>query len=99
MKNPEVIGKIVEEIKQSNGKTVQVSGYTDRLGSFKYNQNLSVARTNTVTQLLTQQGIDANQIQFEAKNKTDAYQQCSGVNRKIQLIECLAPNRRVNISW
>ncbi|MEG0488511.1 MAG: OmpA family protein [Acinetobacter sp.] len=99
VKNPEVIGKIVEEIKQSNGKTVQVYGYTDRLGSFKYNQNLSVARTNTVTQLLTQQGIDANQIQFEAKNKTDAYQQCAGVNRKIQLIECLAPNRRVNISW
>lgn len=99
VKNPEVVRQIADEIKQSNGKTVQVYGYTDRLGSFKYNQNLSQARTNTVTQLLVQQGVNVEQIQFEAKNKTDAYQQCSGVNRKIQLIECLAPNRRVNISW
>ncbi|AVF45039.1 hypothetical protein AL533_11910 [Acinetobacter nosocomialis] len=37
-------------------------------------------------------------IQIQANSQTDLYKQCSGKNNS-QLIECLAPNRRVNISW
>ena len=100
VKNPEVINRIAEKFKQADGnKKMSVVGYTDRLGSFHYNQNLSVARANTVAQLLVQQGVNASQIQYEAKNKTDEYQQCAGAKKKIQLVECLAPNRRVNITW
>lgn len=100
IKNPEYLTAIAEKIKQGNvSQTIHLTGYTDRLGSVNYNQNLSAARANTVAKILVEQGIDANQIQIEAKSETNAYQQCSGENRKIRLVECLAPNRRVNITW
>ena len=95
-----MISKIADQIKQTDGNSkIFVAGYTDRLGSFPYNQRLSAARANTVVDLLKQQGIPADQIQFSAENKTDVYQKCNGMNKKIQLVECLAPNRRVNITW
>lgn len=99
IKNPEVINHIAQQIKQDGEKKIAVAGYTDRLGSFQHNQRLSTERANTVIELLTQQGVSTQQIEFSAQNKTDAYQKCSGMNQKIQLVECLAPNRRVNITW
>jgi outer membrane protein OmpA-like peptidoglycan-associated protein len=99
VKNAEVISQIADQIKQSDGKAVFVAGYTDRLGSFQYNQRLSSQRANTVVELLKQQGVRGEQIQYSAENKTDVYQKCTGMNKKIQLVECLAPNRRVNITW
>ncbi len=36
--------------------------------------------------------------QIQANSQTDIYKQCSS-NNSSQLIQCLAPNRRVNISW
>ena len=99
IKNPSMISEIATKIKQSQTEAVHVTGYTDRLGSYSYNQNLSASRANSIAQLLVEQGVSADRIQFKAKNRTDSYQQCSGENKKIQLVECLAPNRRVNITW
>ncbi|GEM_PF-138977 len=93
------VQEIAEQIKKSQTTTpVIVSGFTDRLGKFSYNQELSSQRANTVAKLLVQQGIDPTRIQIQANSQTDLYKQCSGKNNS-QLIECLAPNRRVNISW
>ena len=93
------VQEIAEQIKKSQTTTpVIVSGFTDRLGKFSYNQELSSQRANTVAKLLVQQGIDPTRIQVQANSQTDLYKQCSGKNNS-QLIECLAPNRRVNISW
>lgn len=93
------ITKIAEQIKKSQTTNpIVVSGFTDRLGKFSYNQQLSSQRSNTVAKLLVQQGIESSRIQIQANNQTDLYKQCSGKNSS-QLIECLAPNRRVNIIW
>ena len=93
------VEEIAEKIKKSQTTTpVIVSGFTDPLGKFSYNQELSSQRANTVAKLLVQQGIDPTRIQIQANSQTDLYKQCSGKNSS-QLIECLAPNRRVNISW
>ncbi|WP_077164773.1 trimeric autotransporter adhesin Ata [Acinetobacter genomosp. 33YU] len=64
----------------------------------KANAELSSKRANTVAKLLVKQGIDPNRIQIQANSQTDLYQQCSSGHNS-QLIQCLAPNRRVNISW
>lgn len=91
--------KIAEQIKQNSSmKPIIVSGFADPLGKFSYNHQLSSQRANTVAKLLVQQGIDPNRIQIQANSQTDLYQQCSG-NNNAKLIQCLAPNRRVNISW
>ncbi|CAI3106741.1 Outer membrane protein A [Acinetobacter calcoaceticus] len=93
------ITKIAEQIKKSQTTTpIIVSGFTDPLGKFSYNQQLSSQRANTVATLLVQQGIEASRIQIQANSQTDLYKQCRG-NNSSQLIQCLAPNRRVNINW
>ncbi|EOE0003742.1 OmpA family protein, partial [Acinetobacter baumannii] len=53
--------KIAEQIKKSPTTTpIIVSGFTDPLGKFSYNQELSSKRANTVAKLLVQQGVDAS---------------------------------------
>lgn len=91
---------IAQQIKQSNSTApIIVAGFADPLGKFAYNQQLSSQRANTVAKLLVNEGIDANRIQIQANSQTDLYQQCSGNKANSQLVGCLAPNRRVNISW
>jgi len=93
------LDKVVDQIKQSPSTTpIIVSGFADPLGKFSHNQELSSKRANTVAKLLVQQGVDPNRIQIQANSQTDIYKQCSG-NNSSQLIQCLAPNRRVNITW
>ena len=50
-------------------------------------------------ELLKEKGISAQRIQLQANSKTDLYQQCSGMQRDRKTIDCMAPNRRVNIQW
>nr|WP_171478524.1 OmpA family protein [Acinetobacter ihumii] len=95
----DAVKKVAEHIVQSNtNHPVIVAGYTDRLGSAAYNQKLSAKRAQTVATLLTQYGVDSSRIRIEARNQTSAYQQCSETT-KAQLVECLEPNRRVNVNW
>lgn len=93
------IEEIVEQIKKSGSKKVTVTGYADQLGSFTYNQALSAQRANTVAYLLTQQGIDRNLIQINANGQTRLYKDCESQSKSAKTVSCLAPNRRVNISW
>ncbi|NNP75138.1 hypothetical protein A7P54_01745 [Acinetobacter sp. Ac_3412] len=91
---------IAQRIKAESSNTpIIVAGFTDPLGKFAYNYRLSSQRANTVAKLLVAQGIDGNRIQIQANSKTDVYQQCTGDQHNQQLIGCLAPNRRVNVSW
>lgn len=100
VKNPEKITEIATQIKQSQDpQQVKIAAYTDPLGTEGYNQKLSKQRAQTVVNMLTAQGINADRIAYSAQNKTDAFQHCSGDNRKIHMVECLAPNRRVTITW
>ncbi|MCH7315324.1 OmpA family protein [Acinetobacter sp. ANC 3882] len=94
------VTSIAQRIKQSNSTgPIVVAGFTDTLGKFAYNQQLSSQRANTVAKLLVNEGIDANRIQIQANSQTDLYQQCAGNKANSQLVGCLAPNRRVNVTW
>ncbi|GAA5181328.1 OmpA family protein [Niveibacterium umoris] len=76
-------------------------GHTDRLGSDKYNQALSERRAAAVKEFLVSQQIDPNRVYTEGKGKTQPVTQCknlgaeNGKNKK--LVECLQPDRRVEI--
>lgn len=94
------VASIAQRIKQSNSTgPIVVAGFTDPLGKFAYNHQLSAQRANTVAKLLVSEGVDANRIQIQANSQTDLYQQCAGNKVNSQLVGCLAPNRRVNVSW
>ena len=79
---------------------VVVTGHTDRLGSLAYNQGLSERRAVVVKDYLIRKGVDQKLIFWEGK----AFKQpipvtkfCDNKMPRKQLIECLAPNRRVTV--
>jgi len=76
---------------------VSVTGHTDRLGSDSYNDALSLARANTVRELLVQQGIDGKAIRTQGMGKRQPVAQCPGTRKTPELVSCLQPNRRVDI--
>lgn len=76
---------------------VSVTGHTDRLGSDSYNDALSLARANTVRELLVQQGIDGKAIRTQGMGKRQPVAQCQGARKTPELVSCLQPNRRVDI--
>lgn len=76
---------------------VVVTGHTDRLGAAAYNDALSLARAQTVRQLLVQNGVDAARVRAEGKGERQPVAHCTGTARTPELIACLQPDRRVEI--
>jgi OOP family OmpA-OmpF porin len=76
---------------------VDINGYTDRLGSPKYNQKLSERRANAVREYLIGKGVDGKRLKAYGKGEQNpVVTDCNQKKRK-ELIECLAPNRRVEV--
>ena len=77
---------------------IVVTGHTDRLGSDAYNEALSLARANTVRDLLVKQGIDGKLIRAAGMGKPQpVVSDCEGTRSSPALLRCLQPNRRVEI--
>ena len=74
-------------------------GYTDRLGSESYNKDLSVRRAEAVKAYLTGKGIGASQVFTDGKGKANPVtgDSCKGAKKNKALIECLQPDRRVEV--
>lgn len=83
-------------------EVVMITGYADRIGSEKYNQKLSEKRADAVKNYLIAQGIAANRLEAQGKGEADPKVSCDDVKGKAtrhnkKLVECLQPNRRVDI--
>lgn len=75
---------------------VVITGYTDRIGSDKYNQKLSERRAVAVKNYLAGKGIDASRLKAEGKGEANPVVVCT--DKKLPaLIKCLEPNRRVEV--
>lgn len=79
--------------------TVVVLGYTDRIGSEQYNQKLSEKRAQSVVDYLVSKGIPTNKISARGEGKANPVtgNTCDSVKARKALIDCLAPDRRVEI--
>lgn len=75
---------------------VTITGYTDRLGSEKYNLKLSQRRAGAVKSYLTNKGIDAGRLTANGKGESNPVVECSN-KKRVDLIQCLEPNRRVEV--
>ena len=94
----EVISRLKDVTKL---ELVLVTGHTDRIGSQAYNQKLSERRANAVRDYLVSKGVARDKIETLGMGKT---QPVPGVvcnqpypKERKAMIECLAPNRRVEI--
>ncbi len=93
----EKLDELASKIEGLNLEVVVATGYTDRIGSDKYNDRLSLRRAQAVKAYLVSKGIEANRVYTEGKGKRNPVTTgCNQKNRK-QLIACLAPDRRVEV--
>ena len=76
---------------------INVNGHTDLLGSPNYNQELSEKRAEAVRDYLIEQGAKAEKIEVYGYGKTLPVKSCRDEKNRRAVIECLAPNRRVQI--
>ena len=82
----------------SNASTgdIVITGYTDRIGSDRYNQKLSERRALAVKTYLASRGMEANRLKAQGKGEADPVVVCT--DKKLPaLISCLEPNRRVEV--
>ncbi|MFZ6748489.1 OmpA family protein [Undibacterium sp. Ren11W] len=86
--------------KISAGRTGVISldlvGYTDRLGAVAYNFRLSKARANTVKVYLQEHGVSVP-ISVNGRGLQDQIIACKGISQSTVLHTCLQPNRRVEV--
>ncbi len=88
---------LASQLENTNLEVAVATGYTDRIGSDKYNDRLSLRRAQAVKAYLVSKGIPANKIYTEGKGKRDPVTTgCNQKNHKA-LVSCLAPDRRVEV--
>jgi OmpA-OmpF porin, OOP family len=93
----QAIDDLATKIQGLDLEVAVATGYTDRIGSDKYNDRLSLRRAQAVKAYLVSKGVPANKIYTEGKGKRNPVKtDCNQKNRKA-LISCLAPNRRVEV--
>ncbi|QGN37492.1 porin OmpA [Klebsiella oxytoca] len=76
-----------------------VLGYTDRIGSDAYNQQLSEKRAQSVVDYLVSKGIPSSKISARGMGESNPVtgNTCDNVKARAALIDCLGPDRRVEI--
>ena len=93
----DIANHIMQTYKQID--SVTVTGHTDRLGSDAYNDKLSMQRSETIKQLLSNYGVPYGLIDARSSGErqpvTDG---CPTVKDRTQLKACLKEDRRVEIS-
>ena len=79
-------------------EAVVIEGHADRLGSQQYNQKLSERRAESAKVYLASKGADPNKVETIGMGKTVPAKFCRDIKQRVELIACLAPNRRAVIS-
>ena len=75
---------------------VQITGYTDRIGTESYNQRLSEVRANAVRNYLVAKGVAGDRLVAVGRGEANPVVECNDKD-SAALIKCLEPNRRVEI--
>jgi len=103
---PEGKAKLDEVAARGNEINLEVIiavGHTDRIGGVAANQKLSERRAAAVKQYLVDKGVEADRVYTEGRGETQPVtgNSCDNLGadsaRNRKLIECLQPDRRVDI--
>jgi OOP family OmpA-OmpF porin len=96
----EKLDKLAGDLTGLEYDQILVVGHADRIGTPEYNQRLSERRANAVKSYLAGKGVPAERIKTEGRGEFEPSldpQVCKGL-RKQKLIDCLQPDRRVEVT-
>ena len=93
------LDELVSKAKAIKLEVILAVGHTDRIGGDAYNQKLSEKRAAAVKEYLVAKGIEANRVYTEGKGEKQPVtgDKCKGTKKSKALIDCLQPDRRVDI--
>jgi OOP family OmpA-OmpF porin len=94
------LDELLDGLQQVEYDSILVVGHADRIGTRTYNQALSERRANSVKNYLAGKGVPADRIKTEGRGEFEPSTDpnaCTG-RRKQQLIDCLQPDRRVEVT-
>lgn len=93
------LDEFAAKLKMLHYDSINIVGYTDRIGSDAYNDHLSRIRAEAVKNYLVTKGVDSEKIGAEGRGKAEPVtgDSCQGSERTPALIACLHPDRRVEV--
>jgi OOP family OmpA-OmpF porin len=93
------LDELVSKAQAIKLEVILAVGHTDRIGGDAYNQKLSEKRAAAVKEYLVSKGIEANRVYTEGKGEKQPVtgDKCKGAAKSKALIDCLQPDRRVDI--
>jgi len=90
--------EVLERMRElGNIRIIRISGHADRVGGEQYNDKLSYRRAEAVRAYLVSQGVDRALIATFAFGEARPVSSCADGKPLKEMVECLAPNRRVEI--
>jgi OOP family OmpA-OmpF porin len=95
-----VLDDFVKDVRGMKYDMIVVRGNTDRIGTEAYNQKLSVRRAETVRDYLIVGGIAAVKLDTSGVGESQPdtkSKQCNNMADRKALVNCLQPDRRVDI--
>lgn len=94
----QMLTSFADKIKDGNVKRVDIRAYADEIGTEVSNIELSKRRAETVKAFLTSAGISGSDINAYGLGESDSKTTCNSESSRNSLIQCLAPDRRVEIT-
>lgn len=97
------LDQLASEVKGANIDEIIAVGHADRIASEDYNQKLSEARAQAVKEYLESRVANANRVSAEGKGESQPVtgEKCKGLGAERgsnhKLVDCLQPDRRVEI--
>jgi len=92
------LSRLLQQVQSaSEVEDIFIVGYTDSIGSDRYNLGLSQRRAYAVRNYLIAGGVPGRAIRVEGRGEADPRVACPRSSRAA-LIVCLSPNRRVELS-
>lgn len=95
----DVLDTLAASLEGAQYDRLDIIGYTDRLGSDEYNQNLSERRAWAVARYLIDKGVPLAKMRVQGRGERNAVMlatECADLERD-ELITCLQRDRRVEI--
>ncbi|MCW8902854.1 OmpA family protein [Sedimenticola sp.] len=93
------LDEIIESLRSNDSQLeVSITGHADRIGDDNYNRQLALERAMSVKQyLIERRTLQPDLLKVVSMGEDEPMVSCEGMHGQ-PLIDCLAPNRRVDIS-